>query len=478
MSDPLPRLFSDLPIDPRLHSALSSLNFNSLFPIQQQAIPPLLSGQDLLASAKTGSGKTLAFLIPAVHLLLSLPAQPEHGVLVLVTAPSRELAVQISDVAASLLSGTGIRSGLAIGGTSKKLDSRLFSKGVNLLVATPGRLVDHILGTPGFTVKNVKFFVMDEADRILEAGFRLQLDEIIANLPGDRQTALFSATQTKDVEALAAVSFRRGDPLYVGVDDESNSSTAEGLVQAYVVTPPERRLMLLVTFVRKQKSKKVMVFFSTKASVKFHHKMLKALKVSALAIHGDQAQQKRMDAFSAFRAQTAGVLLCTDVAARGLDIPAVEWIVQFDPPSSEKEYIHRVGRSARAGAQGRALLFLMENELKFLKYLEAAKVPLKELKFPDNKVVKLDLLIGNILSTNRDILTLAKEALRNYLMAYESHSMNDCFNVAHLRIEAVAKSFGFDEMPHLSIPLSDGKKQDGAWIKKEKSKKLRSIGDS
>jgi ATP-dependent RNA helicase DDX18/HAS1 len=367
--------------------------------------------------------------------------------------------------------GSSVRSGIAIGGTSKKADAQLFSRGVTLLVATPGRLVDHVLTTATFTLKFVKIFVMDEADRILEGGFRLQLDEIIANLPADRQTALFSATQTRDVDALAAVSFRQGAPLYIGVDDQSESSTAAGLAQAYVVTPPERRLMLLITFLKKQKGKKVMVFFSTKASVKYHHKMFKALKIVSLAIHGDQSQEKRTRAFNAFRGQTAGLLLCTDVAARGLDIPAVEWIVQFDPPASEKEYIHRVGRSARAGAEGRALLFLMANEMPFLRHLEAARVPLKELKFPDDKVMKLDLLIANILNTNRAILTLAKEALTAYLMAYESHSLKDSFNVEQLAIEGVAKSFGFDELPRLNIPLSDGRKQDGAWIKKEKRKK-------
>jgi ATP-dependent RNA helicase DDX18/HAS1 len=467
------RLFSDLPIDARLSANLASLHLRELFPIQRDAIPPLLAGRDVLAAAKTGSGKTLAFLVPAAQRLLSLDAQPEGGVQVLIVAPSRELALQIADVAAALLAGTGVRSGTAIGGTPKKADAELFSRGVSLLVATPGRLVDHILSTPTFTLKFVKIFVMDEADRILEAGFRLQLDEIIANLPADRQTALFSATQTRDVDALAAVSFRQESPLYIGVDDQSESSTAAGLTQAYVVTPPEKRLMLLITFLKKQKGKKVMVFFSTKASVKFHHKLFKDLKIVSLAIHGDQSQEKRTKAFNAFRGQTAGLLLCTDVAARGLDIPAVEWIVQFDPPASEKEYIHRVGRSARAGAEGRALLFLMANEMPFLRHLEEARVPLKELKFPEDKVMKLDLLIANILNTKRDILALAKEALKAYLMAYESHSLKDSFNVEHLAIEGVAQAFGFDELPHLNIPLSDGRKQDGAWIKKEKRKQRR-----
>jgi ATP-dependent RNA helicase DDX18/HAS1 len=144
--------------------------------------------------------------------------------------------------------------------------------------------------------------------------------------------------------------------------------------------------------------------------------------------------------------------------------------VQFGLPALEREYIHRVGRSARAGAEGRALLFLMENERKFLEYLTEAKVPLKEFKFPMDKVMQLDLLIANVLGTNREILKVAKEALKAYLMSYESHPLNDCFNVARLDIEGVSRAFGFDEIPRLDIPLSDGKQRDGAWIQKEKRK--------
>jgi ATP-dependent RNA helicase DDX18/HAS1 len=470
---PLVRSFSDLPIHPSLKQNLVRLGFSEMFPIQVRGISPMLDGLDILAAAKTGSGKTLAFLIPAVNLLLNLKAAPEQGILVLVIAPTRELAVQTSDVATELLASTGIRSGLAIGGTSKTRDSRSFSQGLNLLVATPGRLVDHIIGTPSFTLRNVKLLVIDEADRILESGFHTQLNEIIANLPETRQTALFSATQTHDVKSLAAVSFKHGDPLYIGVDDDSSSSTASGLTQAFVIAPPDQRLMLLITFLRRNRKKKVMVFFSTKSSVKFHGQLFAELSIKSLAIHGDQSQQNRIEAFRQFKERKYGVMLCTDVAARGLDIPAVEWIVQYDPPSSEKEYIHRVGRSARAGAEGRALLFLMKNERKFLEYLEGAKVPLKEFTFPTDKVMQLELLISNILSTKRDLQKLAKEAFRAYLMSYDSHPLNDCFNVAKLDIESLAKSFGFEEVPHLDIQVSTGKKDDGAWIQKAKRKTQR-----
>lgn len=468
------RAFSDLEICTELKTNIARMGLDEMFPIQREAIPALIAGGDVLAAAKTGSGKTLAFLIPAVELLIRTKASPSDGVLVLVIAPTRELAFQTHATAVDLLRGTSATCGLSIGGTQKKSEARAIASGVNLLVATPGRLVDHIIGTTGFSLSHVRMLVIDEADRILEQGFRTQLDEIVQSLPSERQTALFSATQTRDVDALASVSCH--DPRYIGVDDASESSTATGLTQSYVITPADQRLLLLITFLSRNKKQKIMVFFATKASVKFHQMLFTASGIRTLAIHGDQPQKKRIDALTRFKEQKGGTMLCTDVAARGLDIPAVEWIVQYDPPSSEKEYIHRVGRAARAGAEGQALLFLMEPEMAFLKHLEDAKVPLKQLKFPKDKVMKVDLAIYKQVTGDRKMLMAAKEGLKSYLMSYEGHALNDCFNIEKLDVEGIAKSFGFEEMPHLDIPLSDGKKADGAWIKREKSKKKRREG--
>ncbi|KAH0785730.1 ATP-dependent RNA helicase HAS1 [Histomonas meleagridis] len=465
--------FEDLELCEILQINIKNMGFSKMMPIQAQAIPLMLNGSDVLAAAKTGSGKTLAFLIPMINFMIKNNIQRKDGIIGLIIAPVHELAVQTYEVAQNLLKGTEIFTGMAIGGTSKKKEIKEYESGVNLLIATPGRLVDHILGTKGFQLNNLKILVIDEADRILEAGFRSQLDEIIANLPKARQTALFSATQTQDVEALAAVSFQQGTPIYVGVDDSSSSSTATNLTQSYVIVPPDKRLLLLVTFLKKNHKKKIMVFFSTRASVKFHHMFFGELKIKTLAIHGDQSQQKRIDAFNQFRQQKSGIMLCTDVAARGLDIPAVDWVVQYDPPTSEREYIHRVGRSARAGAEGQALLFLMENEKPFLKILEDAKVPLKKLPMPTKKIISINLLIENLMTTNRKLMKNAKEGLKSYLMSYESHPLTQCFNVKKLDIEGVAKSFGFNEMPYLDIRVVGAKEDDGAWIKREKAKRAK-----
>lgn len=216
--------------------------------------------------------------------------------------------------------------------------------------------------------------VIDEADRILEQGFEEEMQQILKALPKQRQTVLFSATQTKKVEDLARLSIQ-GTATYIGVDDESAVATVSGLEQGYVMCPSEKRFLLLFTFLKRNRKKKIMVFFSSCNSVKFHAELLNYIDIPVMDIHGRHKQQKRTSTFFQFCGQTEGTLLCTDVAARGLDIPAVDWIIQFDPPDDPREYIHRVGRTARgAGAHGRALLFLIPEEAGFLKFLRNAKV--------------------------------------------------------------------------------------------------------
>jgi len=227
---------------------------------------------------------------------------------------------------------------------------------------------------------------VDEADRILDIGFEEDMNRILKLLPKDRQTMLFSATQTKKVEDLAKVSFRK-TPVYVGVDDTNESSTVSRLEQGFVVCPSEKRFLLLISFLKRCKNKKVMVFMSSCNSVKYHAELLNYVDVECQDIHGKQKQQKRTSTFFEFCKAKSGILVCTDVAARGLDIPDVDWIIQFDPPDDPKEYIHRVGRTARgASATGRALLFLIPSEIGFLKYLKAAKVTLNEYEFPQDKI--------------------------------------------------------------------------------------------
>ncbi|KAJ6299538.1 hypothetical protein OIU76_020495 [Salix suchowensis] len=445
--------FDSLGLSEATHKSIQEMGFENLTQIQARAIPPLLLGKDVLGAARTGSGKTLAFLIPAIELLHNVHFAPRNGTGVVVICPTRELAIQTHAVAKDLLKYHSQTLGLVIGGAARRGEAERLVKGVNLLVATPGRLLDHLQNTKGFIYKNLKCLVIDEADRILEANFEEEMKQIIKLLPKARQTALFSATQTKKVEDLARLSFQT-TPVYIDVDDGRTKVTNDGLEQGYCVVPSAKRFVLLYSFLKRNLSKKVMVFFSSCNSVKFHADLLRYIQVECFDIHGKQKQQKRTSTFFDFCKAEKGILLCTDVAARGLDIPAVDWIVQFDPPDEPKEYIHRVGRTARGeGAKGNALLFLIPEELQFLCYLKAAKVPVKEYEFDQKKLANVQSQLEKLVANNYYLNKSAKDAYRSYILAYNSHSMKDIFNVHRLDLQAVAASFCFSSPPKVNLNM-------------------------
>ncbi|EEF33161.1 dead box ATP-dependent RNA helicase, putative [Ricinus communis] len=445
--------FESLGLSEPTRKAIQEMGFQYLTQIQARAIPPLLVGKDVLGAARTGSGKTLAFLIPAVELLYNVHFAPRNGTGVVVICPTRELAIQTHAVAKDLLKYHSQTLGLVIGGSARKGEAERIVKGVNLLVATPGRLLDHLQNTKGFIYKNLKCLMIDEADRILEANFEEEMKQIIKILPKSRQTALFSATQTKKVEDLARLSFQI-TPVYIDVDDGRTKVTNEGLQQGYCVVHSAKRFILLYSFLKRNLSKKVMVFFSSCNSVKFHSELLRYIQVECFDIHGKQKQQKRTTTFFDFCKAEKGILLCTDVAARGLDIPAVDWIVQYDPPDEPKEYIHRVGRTARGeGGKGNALLFLIPEELQFLRYLKAAKVPVKEYEFDVKKLANVQSHLEKLVANNYYLNKSAKDAYRSYILAYNSHSMKDIFNVHRLDLQAVAASFCFSCPPKVNLNI-------------------------
>ncbi|KAF5468963.1 hypothetical protein F2P56_013070 [Juglans regia] len=314
--------FESLGLSEPTFNAVKDMRFQHMTQIQARAIPPLLLGKDVLGAARTGSGKTLAFLIPAVELLYHIHFTPRNGTGVIVICPTRELAIQTHAVAKDLLKYHSQTLGLVIGGSARRGEAERIVKGVNLLVATPGRLLDHLQNTKGFIFKNLKCLIIDEADRILEANFEEEMKQIIKLLPKNRQTALFSATQTKKVEDLARLSFQT-TPVFIDVDDGRAKVTNEGLQQGYCVVSSAKRFILLYSFLKRNLSKKVMVFFSSCNSVKFHSELLRYIQLDCLDIHGKQKQLKRTTTFFNFCKAEKGILLCTDVAARGLDIPDV-----------------------------------------------------------------------------------------------------------------------------------------------------------
>ncbi|VDN10721.1 unnamed protein product [Dibothriocephalus latus] len=347
--------FSDLPISDLIKKALVDMNLTDMTEIQKQCIPHLLEGRDVMASAKTGSGKTLAFLVPVVDLML------------------RELTAH-----------TQLRIGLIMGGSNRQAEAKNLQKGVTILVATPGRLLDHLSNTEDFLRHNLKTLVIDEADRLLDIGFELEMQQIIRLLPKDRQSLLFSATLNQRTHNLAKAALKT-NCIMVGVN-EGPEATVETLEQGYVICNPATKFSLLYTFLKRNKDKKVMVFMSSCMEVKFYYELLNFIDLPVQAIHGRQKQAKRTSTFLNFIKATTTILLCTDVGARGLDIPEVDWIVQYDPPDDPKDYIHRVGRTARAGKSGNALLILRPHELGLLDVLRESRVKMIEFEVAKNKM--------------------------------------------------------------------------------------------
>uniref|UniRef100_M8BWZ5 ATP-dependent RNA helicase n=1 Tax=Aegilops tauschii TaxID=37682 RepID=M8BWZ5_AEGTA len=378
-------------------------NYTHLTQIQARSIPHLMVGDDVLGSARTGSGKTLAFLIPAIELLHNARFTPRNRTVVIVVCPTRELAIQTHDVAKKLMKYHSQTLGYVIGGTNMRSEANQLVKGVNLLVATPGRLLDHLKSTGGFNYKGLKCLIIDEADRILEQNFEEDMKQIFKRLPQNRQTVLFSATQTQKVEDFATFTFgkkeeRQRELVYVGVDDSELKPTVDGLQQGYCVIPSEKRFLVLYTFLRKmqlmKQKVKVMVFFSSCSSVKFHAEFLNFIGIECHEIHGQLKQQKRTTTFFQFSKEESGILLYTNVAARGLDIPNV-----------------------------------------------ASNISLTEYEFSEKHVPKSQSKLS------------AKEAYRSYLLAYNSHSMKDIFDVHQLDLKKVAASFCFNSPPKVNLNL-------------------------
>ncbi|KAK1012469.1 ATP-dependent RNA helicase [Friedmanniomyces endolithicus] len=455
-----PQKFTELNLSEKTMKAIKDMPFDTMTEIQRRGIPPLLAGKDVLGAAKTGSGKTLAFLIPAVEMLYSLKFKPRNGTGVLVVSPTRELALQIFGVARELMEHHSQTFGIVMGGANRSAEAEKLGKGVNLLIATPGRLLDHLQNTQGFVFKNLRALIIDEADRILEVGFEDEMRQIVKILPkDDRQTMLFSATQTTKVEDLARISLRAG-PLYINVDHHQEHSTVAGLEQGYVICEADMRFRLLFTFLKKHPKKKIIVFFSSCNSVKYYSELLNYIDLPVLDLHGKQKQQKRTNTFFEFCNATHGTLICTDVAARGLDIPAVDWIVQFDPPDDPRDYIHRVGRTARgATGKGKSLMFLQPSEVGFLSHLKEARVPLVEFEIPAKKIVDIQSQLEALIGKNYYLNKSAKDGYRSYLQAYASHSLRSVFNVNALDLKKVAKSFGFPTPPRVDINLGASMKK-------------------
>jgi ATP-dependent RNA helicase DDX31/DBP7 len=515
--------FAALGLLPELVAHLAAAGFVSPTPVQAALLPPLLAGRDALVCAPTGSGKTLAYLAPLIQDLATLTPRVTRGggTRALVVLPTRELALQVAD-AATLLARrfVWVVPGAVHGGEERAREKARLRKGLVLLVATPGRLLDHLENTEAFRIApgGLRWLVLDEADRLLDMGFERKVAEILERVaareaaaggsaPGHRRSALLSATLGAGVGRLAGLSLR--DPVEIGLGGEgaggggaggATDGTAGGatttsaqfdipaqLRQAFLLVPTRLRLValgaLLAARLAPPTPAKAVVFLSNRDAVEFYHAALSSLWEGAagaplaprgaplLKLHGSMPQGERLAALLAFTLAPAGVLLCTDVAARGLDFPEVTAIIQVDPPGEAAEYVHRVGRTARAGRAGEALLFLLPAERGYVDYLRARGVTLAEARLGP----ALDAALGgdagvaagrvpverhhgagdaqrallDAVAAEPAMGALAAAAFRSSVRAYATHAaeLKPFFHVRALHLGHLAAAFALRESP-------------------------------
>ena len=468
------RKFRDMPLSAPTQRGLADARFKELTAIQRATIPHALAGRDVLGAAKTGSGKTLAFLTPVLESLYRVKWGRQDGLGGLCVAPTRELAMQIFQQLLLVGKHHSFSAGLLIGGKNVKEEKDTVKK-MNLLVATPGRLLQHMDETPLFDCVTLRVLVLDEADRILDLGFAATLKAILENLPKTRQTLCFSATQTKRVKDLARLSLK--DPEFLAAHAESSHATPPKLTQMVATCELDKKMETLWAFIKAHLTSKTLVFLSSCKQVRFVHEMFRRMRpgLPLAMLHGRMKQLARTKTFHAFNQAKHTVLFATDVAARGLDFPNVDWVVQADCPEDVPCYIHRVGRTARYTAEGRGLLLLCPSEAAFAKELAAAKVPLKTMRLNQAKNQKITSSIQGLLGKDSELKYLAQRAVVSYLRSVHLQPNKDVFDVDALDVEKYAQSMGLSNPPRLRFIRSTN--DEGAKGKGEKGGKGAS-GDS
>ena len=358
--------FSDLDLIEPLLRALSAKNYTEPTPIQARAVPPLLAGKDLLGVAQTGTGKTAAFGLPILqHITEARSPAGARATRALVLAPTRELAIQIGEEIRAYGRHLNLRQTVVFGGVGQHAQVRALARGVDVLIATPGRLLD-LLGQGHLRLDRVTHFVLDEADRMLDMGFIHDVRRVVAELPKRRQTAFFSATMPHEVARLAGDILT--DPLRVEV--APSATTVERIEQQVFFVETANKRALLAEVLKDPGLSRVIVFSRTKHGANRIAEQLGKRGVDAAAIHGNKSQGARQRALEGFKAGRTRVLVATDIAARGIDVDDVSHVINFDLPNEPESYVHRIGRTARAGAAGIALSFCDAGEREFLRDIE------------------------------------------------------------------------------------------------------------
>lgn len=395
--------FKSLGVCDALVEACDNLGWSSATRIQEKVLPDALKGRDIIGLAETGSGKTGAFCIPMLQALLENPIR--GAVFGVVLAPTRELAFQIHTVVEGLGTTMGATSLCIVGGVPVTQQSIALGRNPHILVATPGRLIDHLTNTKGFNLSNLQYLVLDEADRMLSLDFEAELNELLQVIPEKRKTLLFSATMTSKVQKLQRACLK--DPVKVEVS--TKFQTPKKLLQSYLFVPAKYKDCYLTYLINEYAGQSILVFGATCNNVQRLALMLRNLGFPAICLHGQMSQPKRLGALHKFTSGSRSVLICTDIAARGLDIPSVDVVINFDLPGHGKDYIHRVGRTARAGRSGKAIAMVTQYDVEIYQRLEG----LLGKKLPECKLDEETVLI--LLERVNEAQRLATRELKEQL---------------------------------------------------------------
>lgn len=442
--------------------------------IQSLSLKDSLEGRDVLGAARTGSGKTLAFLIPLLESLHREKWCPIYGLGAVVISPTRELALQIFEVLKKIGKYHNFSAGAITGGKDLKYEWKRVDK-CNILICTPGRLLHHMDTNSLFNSDSVRFVVLDEADRILEEGFAKQVNAIIANLPKERQTLLFSATQTRDVKQLARLSLN--NPVFVHGDlDSVNEISSDGkvtsvsdgkvtstdkvvmpknLIQSYIILNLEEKVNFLWSFIQSHRKQRSIVFMSTCKQVKFMYELFRHLDMTLrrgrlLSLYGSLHQQQRMTVYESFCSSSPKTLLATDIASRGLDFPDVESVIQLDCPEDINTYIHRAGRTARYTKSGHSLLLLLPSEApSFLKLLTDKGILVQEVMMNPSRRERIQRRAEGSLAAHVELKESAQRAFKAYLKHVYLMKDKKTFNINSLDKESYSRSLGLLLTPRI-----------------------------
>jgi superfamily II DNA/RNA helicase len=364
-----PSLFNTLPLDPKLLRAVAESGYTAMTPIQAKAIPIVLAGRDVMGAAQTGTGKTAAFTLPLLQKMLrhenASMSPARHPVRALVLAPTRELADQVADNVKKYAKHTQLRSTVVFGGIDMKPQTLVLKGGVEVLIATPGRLLDHI-EAKNAVLNQVEYVVLDEADRMLDIGFLPDLQRILSYLPKARQTLLFSATFSPEIKKLAASYLQ--DPLLVEV--ARPNATATNVEQRFYSVPEDDKRAAVRQMLKARELSQAIIFVNSKLGAARLARSFERDGLKTQALHGDKSQDERLKALAAFKAGEVDLLVATDVAARGLDIADLPAVFNFDVPFNAEDYVHRIGRTGRAGASGLAVTLVDRDDSRLVADIE------------------------------------------------------------------------------------------------------------